>query len=317
MISLTLHEIHPATILPQSLMGFNVYLSNGEGERPVKFLSSEKMVDEADYDQLRENSNLKVFIDATSLSEYREYLVTHSSKWLTDERLPSRLRTALLLECLVAKWQPAFSSSTTTETSIDLAKQISEQLVLSIEFLNVRIPDVIQALDVGVDLARHSLRTSVYCGLLGHAMGYDGSVLNELCMGGLLHDIGKQQNGESFKSSVTENDRMMRSHPLFGFRRLCNCHNVPTSVLMMCYQHHENIDGSGFPVRLIGDEIHFAAKICAIVNRFDHLTSSENPRMAYTPGSAGRIMEQDRSNRFDQEIMKTWLKLLKSHLKSN
>jgi HD-GYP domain-containing protein (c-di-GMP phosphodiesterase class II) len=316
MISLTLHEIHPATILPQSLMGFNVYLSHGEGERPVKFLSSEKMVDETDYDQLRENANLKVFIDATSLAEYREYLVAHSSKWLTDERLPSRLRTALLLECLVAKWQSAFSSSS-TDTTIDVAKEISERLVLSIEFLDVRIPDVIQALDMGIDLARHSLRTAIYCGLLGNSMGYDGTVLNELCMGGLLHDIGKQSNGESFKSSGPENDRSMRAHPLFGFRRLCNSRNVTTTVLMMCYQHHENLDGSGFPVRLIGDEIHFGAKICAIVNRFDHLTSSENPRMAYTCGSAGRIMEQDRSNRFDQEIMKTWLKLLKSHLKNS
>lgn len=315
MISLTLHEIHPATILPESLMGFNVYLSNRESERPVKFLSSEKMVDESDYDQLRRNSDLKVFIDATSLGEYRDYLVTHANKWLNDERLPGRLRTGLLLECLVAKWQAVYPSAG-IEICVNTAKEISEKIAFTIELVDMRIPDVIHALDVAIDVARHSLRTSIYCGMLGHAMGYEGTVLGELCLGGLLHDIGKHQNHESFNAATSGTERLMFAHPLLGFRQLCNCQNIPTTVLMMCYQHHENVDGTGYPVKLIGEEIHFGAKICAIVNRFDHLTSSENPRMAYTPGSAGRIMEQDRTSRFDQEIMKTWLKLLKSHLKS-
>jgi response regulator RpfG family c-di-GMP phosphodiesterase len=87
--------------------------------------------------------------------------------------------------------------------------------------------------------------------------------------------------------------------------------------LLMCYQHHENFDGSGFPVQLVDQEIHVGARICAIANRFDHLTSNENPRMAYAPGSAGRILEQDKSNRFDPEIMKAWLKLLKTHLRNS
>ncbi len=316
MINLTLHQIHPATILPQALMGFNVYLSNGDSERPVKFLSSDKVVDEADCEQLRENDELKVFIDATSLGAYRDYLVTHSNLWLADERLPNRLRSALLVECMFSKWQSGFESRD-CQSLIYSAREIAEKLTSSADFVAIRIPDILQSLGAGADLARHSFRTAIYCTLLGDEIGYDPGVIIDLCVGGLLHDIGKDFSNDQLKMGAQANDRMARSHSLAGFRRLCAFPNVNMTVLMMCYQHHENIDGSGFPVRLLGDEIHFGAKICAIVNRFDHLTSNDNPRMAYSPGSAGRIMEQDRSNRFDQEMMKTWLKLLKNHLKNN
>jgi HD-GYP domain-containing protein (c-di-GMP phosphodiesterase class II) len=88
-------------------------------------------------------------------------------------------------------------------------------------------------------------------------------------------------------------------------------------ALMMCYQHHECMDGSGYPAQRLDCEIHFAARVCAIANRYDHLTTNDNPKLAYTPGSAGRILEQDKSNRLDSEMMRTWLKLLKTHLKNS
>ncbi|MFO0014728.1 MAG: HD-GYP domain-containing protein [Planctomycetota bacterium] len=316
MISLTLHQIHPATILPQATTGFNVYLSNRDGERPVKFLSCDKTVDATDCDQLRDNSDLRVFIDASSLETYRDYLVTHSNLWLTDDRLPNQLRNKLLLECMLSKWQASIGASD-FEATIDSARQLAEMLKSSIDIVGVRVPDILSSVTAGTDLARHSLRTAIYCVLLGNAMGYDRSILTDLCMGGLLHDIGKAQDQEQYSTLTGGIERSTRSHPLFGFRRLCPYAKVPMTVLMMCYQHHENVDGSGFPVRLIGDEIHFGARICAIANRFDHMTNNDNPRLAYSMGSAGRIMEQDRSNRFDQDMMKIWLKLLKNHLKKN
>jgi response regulator RpfG family c-di-GMP phosphodiesterase len=316
MISLTLHQIHPATILPQALMGFNVYLSNSPGERPFKFLSCDKVVDDSDCDHLRGRPELKVFIDASSLDAYRDYLVTHSSQWLADKSLPAHLRNSLLVECMFSKWQTS-SSSQDSEFIFDLARDISDKLTSSINMVQMRIPDIIRSLNMGTDLVRHTFRTGIYCAMLGDAIGYDRSVIAELCMGGLLHDIGKDRAAATNKTAIGAEERNMRSHPLMGFRRLCAFSNVPMTVLLMCYQHHENMDGSGFPVRILEDEIHIGAKICAVANRFDHLTSNENARMAYSPGSAGRIMEQDRSNRFDQEVMKTWLKLLKNHLKTS
>jgi len=316
MISLTLHQIHPATILPQATTGFNVYLSNRDGERPFKFLSCDKTVDIEDCDQLRENADLKVYIDASSLEAYRDYLVDHSNLWLADENLPCQLRNLLLLECMFSKWQPVFGKSD-IKVTINLAKQLSNMLTSSIDIVSMRVPDVITSIGTGSDLARHSLRTGVYCTLLGNALGLARATLTELCMGGLLHDIGKEPITLQVKSAIDGEERNTRSHPLIGFRRLCTHANVPLTILMMCYQHHENVDGSGFPVRLVEDEIHIAARICAIANRFDHLTSSDNPRQAYSAGSAGRIMEQDRSNRFDSEVMRVWLKLLKNHLKND
>jgi HD-GYP domain-containing protein (c-di-GMP phosphodiesterase class II) len=316
MTSPTLHGIHPATILPNSVTGFNIYLSNREEERPIKFLANNQLVDDSECQQLRGNQALQVFIETTSIESYREYLSTHASQWMSDAGLPTKMKTELLLECLVAKWQAGFPSTDWNQL-VDLSRDISGKLAEFMEKIGIQIPHVLESVDAGTAPALHALRTGIYCAMLGSELGYDRATVTELCMGGLLHDVGKRSVGDEAELASHLNERSTRAHPLIGFRRLCMCSNLPMTALLMCYQHHENFDGSGFPVQLVDQEIHFGARICAIANRFDHLTSNENPRMAYAPGSAGRILEQDKSNRFDPEMMKTWLKLLKTHLRNS
>ncbi|MCU0710198.1 MAG: HD domain-containing protein [Pirellula sp.] len=316
MTSPTLHGIHPATILPNSVTGFNIYLSNREEERPIKFLANNQLVDEAECGQLRSQQGLQVFIEETSRESYREYLSTHSSQWMNDPGIPASMKTELLLECMLAKWQVGFQS-TDWDRVVALSREISEQLTDAIERIGIQIPHVLEHLDAGTNPTVHALRTGIYCALLSKELGFDRPTMIELCMGGMLHDVGKRSMGDEAELASHVNERSTRAHPLIGFRRLCRCADLPMTSLLMCYQHHENFDGSGFPVQLVDQEIHVGARICAIANRFDHLTSNENPRMAYAPGSAGRILEQDKSNRFDPEIMKAWLKLLKTHLRNS
>jgi HD-GYP domain-containing protein (c-di-GMP phosphodiesterase class II) len=316
MTSPTLHGIHPATILPNSVPGFNIYLSNREEERPIKFLANSQLVDEAECEQLRSHQGLQIFIEETSRKTYREYLSNHAGQWMNDPGIPSKMKTELLLECVWDRWQLAFQS-TDWEQLVFVAHEVSDQLTDAIEKVGIQIPHVLELLDAGTDPALHALRTGIYCSLLGKELEYERATMTELCMGGLLHDVGKRALGDEAELASQGSERSNRAHPLIGFRRLCRCADLPMTALLMCYQHHENFDGTGFPVQLVDQEIHIGARICAIANRFDHLTSNDNPRMAYAPGSAGRILEQDKSNRFDPEMMKTWLRLLRTHLRNS
>ncbi len=316
MISPILHSIHPATILPKSYMGFNIYLSNREGEKPIKFISSNQWVNDSDCGMLRGNPVLRVFIDSSSLNSYREYLGSYANQWMSDPDLPSSLKSSLLLDCVQAKWRQG-ASSNDWQYLAGLARDISVPSAEFISVVGMKITDVLQTMDLGVDLTTHSLRTAIYSTILGNEIGCDRKTLVEICIGGLLHDIGKRHIGDETDDHYDSEERRLAAHPTIGFRRLCHLTNFPKLSLLMCYQHHETMDGSGTPVQLADDEIHFASRICAIANRFDKLTSNENPRMAYSAGAAGRILEQDRSKRYDPEMMKTWLTLLKSHLKNS
>lgn len=315
----TLHGIHPATILPNTRTGFNVFLSDRVGEHPIKFLASNQTVDQAECHQLRASAALQVFIEDTSLEAYHDYLANHASQWIADGEISRDLKASLLIECSASQWELVYATSDWKRMA-QVAQQIGRSIAEFVETIGINVLEVIHTLGAGIGEVQHSLRTGIYSAVLGNALGDDRDVCSELCMGGLLHDVGKRSVGddaELVSECGEKGERRVRNHPLIGFRRLCHVSGLPQTALLMCYQHHENLRGTGYPCQIVEGEIHHGAKICAIVDRYDHLTTNENPRLASSPAAAGRIMEQDKSLRFDPEMMKVWLKLLKNHLKNS
>ena len=74
--------------------------------------------------------------------------------------------------------------------------------------------------------------------------------------------------------------RVIRDHPRRGFAELCQRKGMSWLALMMVYQHHERGQGGGYPVGSVGDEIHDWAKICAIADVFDAMSSNRSYHMA-------------------------------------
>lgn len=81
---------------------------------------------------------------------------------------------------------------------------------------------------------------------------------------------------------------------------------------MMVYQHHERLDGSGYPTGYQADEIHFWAKICAVVDVFEALTSHRPYRSPMPRLRALEIIERDRGTAFDSEILACWEAIIKN-----
>ena len=76
---------------------------------------------------------------------------------------------------------------------------------------------------------------------------------------------------------------------------------------MMAYQHHERLNGTGYPVRSAGDQIHEWAKICAIADVFEALTSNRPYRAGMSKKTAFEIMDRDaESGALDGEMLKCW-----------
>ena len=82
--------------------------------------------------------------------------------------------------------------------------------------------------------------------------------------------------------------------------------------LMMTYQHHERMDGSGYPVGCLGDEIHPWAKLCAIVDVYEALTSNRPYRSPMTPKTALTLLDKGEGTEFDPEMLKCWRQLIKT-----
>lgn len=139
-------------------------------------------------------------------------------------------------------------------------------------------------------LYMHSLNVCVYSTLLGIASGYDNEQLMTLGLGAMLHDIGKTQISMQVllkpgALSAYEFEEMKR-HAERGYYLLKDEPNIPLLAAHCAYQHHERINGSGYPRGIKGDDIHEYAKWIGIVDSYDAMTSHRVYRDAMLPHQA-------------------------------
>jgi len=141
----------------------------------------------------------------------------------------------------------------------------------------------------------HSERVSLFSSMLAEILGLPVEEMEALRLSSLLHDIGKIKVPEEVlkkPGSLTEEEfAVIKQHPGFGADMLS-----PISQFSHCLpdirHHHERIDGKGYPDRLKGDEIPLRARIIAVADTFDALTSDRCYRPRFGPDQAFRIVQQ-------------------------
>jgi HD-GYP domain-containing protein (c-di-GMP phosphodiesterase class II) len=101
-------------------------------------------------------------------------------------------------------------------------------------------------------------------------------------------------------------------HPILGFRKLAHRPELNEGQLMMAYQHHERIDGRGYPVGCVGSEIHPWAKLCSVVDVFEAVTSRRPYRQPLSRSKALELQERESGTAFDAEMLKCWKSVIQS-----
>lgn len=126
-------------------------------------------------------------------------------------------------------------------------------------------------------LYKHSLDVCIYALLVGMAQGFDQEELTALGLGAMLHDIGKTKIPLALLDKQgplgADEAAVMRNHTDIGFRLLKDEPNIPLLSAHCALQHHERVDGSGYPRGLSGARIHDYAQWIGILDSFDAMTS--------------------------------------------
>jgi len=121
----------------------------------------------------------------------------------------------------------------------------------------------------GENLFHHSVTVAIYALLTGLSINYHKEDLLKLGTGSLLHDIGKSRLPEW----IEPGNEAMKKHTVYGFEILRNSRGFSLLEAHVAYQHHEMFDGSGYPRKLKGRNIHEFARITAIANTYDALVT--------------------------------------------
>jgi diguanylate cyclase (GGDEF)-like protein/putative nucleotidyltransferase with HDIG domain len=189
----------------------------------------------------------------------------------------------------------------------------------SFEPLPPIVMDTLTSLALAVDAKDqftqgHSQKVSSYAVLIAEAIGLDGPEIEEVRLGGMLHDVGKVGIAESIlnKSGPLNPDEWeaMKRHVEYGAKLLEPLRGTER-VRAMVGHHHEFFDGSGYPEGLAGSKIPMGARIIAIADAYDTITSERTYKKARTPEEAFQELDRCSNAQFDPELVQMFISRLR------
>lgn len=202
-----------------------------------------------------------------------------------------------------------------TSNQVRELRHINRQLGASYESTLQAISRALDTRDTETE--EHSQRVRRYVGLIGRRCGLNGAAMADLSRGALLHDIGKIGVPDAIllkpgELSATELESMRR-HPTIGYSMIAHIPFLAKSAEIVLH-HHESFDGSGYPSGLAGEEIPLGARIFAVVDTLDAMTSDRPYRKALSFEEALGEIRRQSGQQFDPVIVDALLSLPMSEL---
>ncbi len=197
------------------------------------------------------------------------------------------------------------------EAAIIARAHIADELERTSETTLVALTRALDARDR--DTEGHSERVAALAVRIGQEMGMTQASLNSLKLAALLHDIGKIGIPDAIlhKPGPLDDKEMeqIHQHPQIGYNIL---RNIPFLVPSLdgILHHHEKFDGTGYPSGLIGNEIPLSARILAVVDVYDALTSHRPYRPAYSHNEGVEIIQKQTGRQFDPQVVSLLLNAL-------
>lgn len=201
-----------------------------------------------------------------------------------------------------------------------LIKQINEELKNTYGKLEMAYIESIETLKNTVEAKDvytrgHSDRVAAFAVLLGEHLGLSEHELETLRVGGIFHDVGKIGVPDSIlqKNTFLTPDEYseIKNHPSIGAHILSNA-SIFSEVIPIVKHHHERYDGNGYPGKLKGEDIPYLARLTAVVDSFDAMTSRRAYRDSLGLDIAIEEIKKNLGTQFDPDLGKAFLEILEN-----
>lgn len=160
----------------------------------------------------------------------------------------------------------------------------------------------------------HSVAVCALMVALASKMKLDAIQIKEAGLAGLLHDIGKMMISQQIldkPGKLTEEEFLaVKEHPIHGHTILLKGFGLTDNVLDVCLHHHERIDGNGYPHQLKGDQISLFARMGAICDVYDAITSNRAYKNGWEPSESLRRMAEWSGSHFDSTVFQAFVKCI-------
>lgn len=291
-------------------MPVDIYLKQDKDTAPVLFRRRHIDIAGDELATLLESGIETVYVPRDQAEDYQNHLQDNVASIIANDELPLNDRLQFLGDTGRSMLREVFQTGQLDET-ITKVGELSTYMTSLISENEVVVTELFDVLRHDYHTYTHVYNVASYSLLLAKGLGVsDEKELRDISMGGLLHDLGKLRiplHILNKKQRLSDAERaIIQRHPTDGFIELAAREDITESLLMMVYQHHEKLDGSGYPVGVEGDEIHFYAKVCSVVDIFEALTSNRPYRNPASKKEALEILEGLTPNKLDLEMVQCW-----------
>lgn len=163
----------------------------------------------------------------------------------------------------------------------------------------------------------HSMYVGMLSVMIGVQQGLARSALEDLAVGGLLHDLGKMNIAHEIvnkRGKLTDKEfEIMKTHPTEASKQLWASHRFHAAVIGGIESHHEKFDGTGYPRGLAGKDIPLYGRILALADVYDALTSERPYRKAWLPHEAIEYMLGGAESHFDFDLLQSFLRVVAAY----
>jgi HD-GYP domain-containing protein (c-di-GMP phosphodiesterase class II) len=301
-------RIRLSTLRPDKRTAFEIFvLVDG---RMILYLHNDDRLGDSKIELLhsRDTGN-SFFVKNEDRDKYRQWV----REELTSDLINPFEKAKILRESSMAIMEDLFENPD-VNTALDESRPIIKDFI---EFMEVQPEAMSYLISLsGHDFYtyNHSLDVSIYSLGLGKAIGYKEKDLEELGVASLFHDVGKRNVALEIlckKGPLDDAEwEQMKRHPQYGLMILNGNPNISDAIKAACFEHHESFLGNGYPQQLTGPEIHPFARIVAITDTYDAMTTQRSYNVPMKPFDAVTMMKDKLQGRYDPDMLKAMYSVL-------
>jgi HD-GYP domain-containing protein (c-di-GMP phosphodiesterase class II) len=292
----------------------DLYVQYDRRSAPVLYCRAGSRIGGHHFVELADAGIEQVFVAKDDFDDFSTVLLNSLETFLHQDTVPQTEKFAALQVAVSVEIEHSLRAVDCGRFQA-VAEKVGRQLVSLLAASDVLPRDLYRIAQHDFSTFTHVTNVASYIVILAEQLGLrDPQTLEQLASAAMLHDVGKRFIPASIlaKSGPLEPEEReaYESHPQKGYVELYDRPGLEFAQLMMVYQHHERIDGRGFPVRILGDEIHPWAKLLSVVNVFDVMTTRRAGRRPATLQHVLDYQRQQAGTQFDPEIVQCWISVM-------
>jgi HD-GYP domain-containing protein (c-di-GMP phosphodiesterase class II) len=290
-----------------------VYLPQTSGDAPVLYRKSGANLAKPDFERIKEHGVDCVLVRTEDLAACEQSLEARLGELVLDDSIPPPEKTQLLHAVSVATARELTRHPVSADRTARLARVIESTMVCVLNDPRIGAY-MLKSAGHQRSLASHMQIVSTLSILLaGELFGEDHELLHDIGLAGMLHDIGKLSIPAAILDKPgrlsPDEHLLVQQHPIESVRLLGDDPTVSTRARQMILQHHERVDGRGYPLGISGSEIHPGSRILCIVDSFHALIGHRSYRSSCSVAEANRKLQSVVDKQFDKEYFECWLDL--------